>query len=109
MDGPDLAKQNRLQEARVRAALTQVELVLLTEKLASEDPTLYKRVGLSTVEKLESHRTRPRPASARTLSKALSSTIEELFPGGLQIGANNPQGITRIPQGRARGGRPSNN
>ena len=75
-------------------------------KLAEQDPTRYKTVGVTALRDLELGLSRPRRVTAATLAAALDTTPEAIFPGGFDDPVRNPRGATRISPGRPRGGRP---
>ena len=74
--------------------------------LADSDPNNFVPISLSALKKLEGGDSRPRVRTAMTLATALSSTVEALFPNGVDDTARNPRGLTHIPSDRRKGGRP---
>ena len=97
---------NNLKEARRSALMTQAQLAVRTQQLAIQDPSRFVSLRVGSIKHLERGAHRPLRRSAITLALALGSSIDELFPVGVEENVHNPTGITRIPLDRKRGGRP---
>jgi len=80
--------------------------MLRCANLAEDDPDSFVPLSLSALKKLEGNDSRPRVRTAMTLATALSSTVEALFPNGVDDTVRNPRGLTHIPTNRRKGGRP---
>ena len=100
------ASANRLRAAREAAMLTREQLCQICERLADQDPAVHTPVSVSAIRHLEQLPRKPRVRTAATLCAALGKTVEDLFPLGLDTPIKNPQGKTRIPPDRPKGGRP---
>ena len=80
--------------------------MLRCANLAEDDLDSFVPLSLSALKKLEGGDSRPRVRTAMTLATALSSTVEALFPNGVDDTVRNPRGLTHIPTNRRKGGRP---
>jgi transcriptional regulator with XRE-family HTH domain len=97
---------NNLRQMRDSSHLTREQILKRAADLAKGNPDNHVPLSLSALKKLESGLSRPRPRTAVTLASALSTTVEALFPHGLDDTPRNPQGLTHIPVDRRKGGRP---
>ena len=97
---------NLRQEREHQAMISRVILAARCKKLAEQDELRYAAVTVAAIRTLEAGRSRPRRMTAATLSAALDVPVEKLFPRGLDDPIRNPDGNTRIPTDRRRGGRP---
>lgn len=98
---------NRLRDVREQERMiTREALKAMCERLHDEDPLLYSKVSIQGLRNLELGLVRPRARTATALAKALGAEIRELFPLGLDDPRRNPDGATRIPTDRRKGGRP---
>ena len=94
---------------RVREDSAMISRALLSArcaKLAEQDDTRFVKVSLPGLRALELGLSRPRRVTAATLATSLETTVETLFPGGVDDPVRNPDGNTRIEPDRLRGGRP---
>ena len=98
---------NHLRQLRERSMISRAILVTRCKKLAEQDDTRYVGLTVSTVRLLELGLTRPRRTTAATLSVALETSVEELFPLGTDDPTRNPDGRTGAAVARPRG-RPRN-
>ena len=86
--------------------ISRVIVAARCKKLAEQDDMRYVAVTVAAIRTLEAGRSRPRRMTAATLAAALDVPVEVLFPRGLDDPIRNPDGNTRIPADRRRGGRP---
>lgn len=91
---------NRLRELRLRALVTREELAARTKKLEDENPAAYGAVSARSLERIEAGGSRPRLRVAAALAAAIGAEPSDLFPHGADDGVRNPEGKTRIPEGR---------
>jgi transcriptional regulator with XRE-family HTH domain len=83
---------NNLREARNKAQITRVQLVGRCDALKIQDGVRYVQIGLGAIKFLEAGVRRPRLTTALTLAAALNTTIQALFPHGI----DNPDRVSGL-------------
>ena len=74
---------NALRDARTQAQITRAQLVGRCAELAAQGDGAYVKVGIGAIKFLEAGVRRPRLKTAVTLAAALATTIQDLFPSGV--------------------------
>lgn len=96
---------NKLRELREALGMSREALAFKCRELAAKDSSLTT-ISVGGIRSLELGLRRPKRATAITLAQAVESTHEAVFTSGLDTTIRNPEGRTRIPPSRPKGGRP---
>lgn len=83
---------NTLRGARTEAQITRAQLVRRCDELAVQSSGQHVKVGLGAIKFLEAGVRRPRLTTAQTLAAALNTTIQRLFPEGV----DNPDRVSGV-------------
>lgn len=96
---------NNLRSVREADGLTRAGLKSLCDALGSAEPARFKSISLTTIRDLELGQNKPKTRTANTLARALSKSVDQVFPLGIENPLKNPTGNTSITAGRNKGGR----